>query len=152
MSHPPTLSAGRSAAIGRSTPGRLRRGAGVVALVFCLAFVAPSEAAARGTAARKLGRSVANLTLGVLAVPGQVVRTSKQSGPFVGATWGLTKGVAFMVATEAVGLFELVTAPFETPPDYEPILKPEFPWQYLTQDPEPRRPRPPSRPSGRSTR
>ena len=39
------------------------------------------------------------------------------------------------VATEAVGLFEFLTCPFETPPDFKPILAPEFPWGHY-QDAE----------------
>lgn len=85
--------------------------------------------------ARKLGRSVSNISLGVLAVPGQIARTTSKSGPFVGVTWGLARGLAFMAATEVVGVFELVTAPFATPPDFKPIMKPEFPWQYFTETP-----------------
>jgi len=37
-----------------------------------------------------------------------------------------------MVATEVIGLFEVITCPFATPPDYKPILDPEFPWQRFT--------------------
>ena len=36
--------------------------------------------------------------------------------------------------TEAIGVFEFLTCPFETPPDFEPILDPEFPWGHY-QDP-----------------
>ena len=94
-------------------------------------LIVPSAAVARDTAARKLGRGVANLSLGVLAIPGEIVQTTQDSGPFVGATWGFTKGVGMMVASEFVGLWELLTCPFETPPDFAPILEPEFPWGYF---------------------
>ena len=104
-----------------------------IGLVLCAPPTVSAEntASSQNTAGRKFGRGAANFTLGVLAIPGQIVRTSRRSGPFVGATWGLVKGVSFMVASEVVGLFELATSPFETPPGFEPILKPEFPWQYF---------------------
>ena len=38
----------------------------------------------------------------------------------------------FMTATEVIGIFEMVTCPFETPPGFKQIMNPEFPWQYLT--------------------
>ena len=105
----------------------------IVLLAAALVAALPVTASAEGSAARKLGRSLSNVSLGVLAIPGQIVETSDKSGPFVGATWGLVRGVAFMVATEVVGVFELVTCPFETPPGFKPIMKPEFPWQYFTE-------------------
>ncbi len=101
----------------------------MVVLALLLALLAPASASARDTSARKLGRGLSNVSLGVLAIPGQIIQTSRASGPFVGATWGLVKGVGSLVATEVVGVFEILTCPFETPPDFEPIMQPEFPWQ-----------------------
>jgi len=69
--------------------------------------------------------------LGVLAVPGQIVKTTQDNGPFIGATWGFLKGVGFMAASEVVGVYEFLTCPFEAPPDFKPIMKPEYPWQYF---------------------
>lgn len=113
----------------RSRPiARQRLLAGLLALVLVAAV--PVAASARDSAGRKAGRGVANFTLGVLAIPGQMVATTRESGPFVGATWGLVKGAGTFVATELVGLFEIATFPFETPPGYKPILDPEFPWDY----------------------
>lgn len=112
---------------------RTRHAAILLLLITGLVLALPTTASARDSAARKFGRGASNLTLGVLAIPGQMVRTTQDSGVFVGATWGFVKGVSFMVASEVVGLFELVTCPFETPPEFKPILKPEFPWQYFTQ-------------------
>lgn len=107
-------------------------------VILSILLLIPSAALARDTAARKVGRGFANLTLGVLAIPGEITRTTRSSGPFVGATWGLTKGVGMMVASEVVGLFEVLTCPFETPPGFKPILSPEYPWGYF-MDEQPRR-------------
>lgn len=100
-------------------------------LVLLLVAALPAAATARDSSARKAGRGVANLSLGVLAIPGQMVATTRERGPFMGATWGLVKGAGSFVATELVGLFEIATFPFETPPGYKPILDPEFPWDYF---------------------
>ncbi len=78
------------------------------------------------------------MTLGVIVVPAKVIETTRERGPFLGATWGLAKGLGWMVATEAVGVFEFLTCPFETPPDFKPILDPEFPWGHY-QDAETRK-------------
>jgi len=103
----------------------------LTACVVALVLVVSSTASARDTSARKVGRGAANLTLGVLALPGEIVQTTRDSGPFVGATWGFVKGVGMMVATEVVGLWEVLTCPFETPPGFKPILSPEYPWGYF---------------------
>ncbi len=100
-----------------------------------LAFALAGAASAQDSPARKLGRGAANLSLGVLAIPSEVVETTKERGPAVGVTWGLAKGIGLMVATEVIGLWEVLTCPFATPPDYRPILSPEFPWQRFTGDP-----------------
>ena len=100
-----------------------------LALVFMLVGSLP--ASARDSSARKVGRGAANLTLGVLAVPGEIMETTRSSGIFVGATWGFVKGIGMFVATEVVGLWEVLTCPFETPPGFKPILEPEFPWGYF---------------------
>ena len=117
-----------------TTRARSRRALVTTLLIaLAIALVVPSAASARDTAARKLGRGVSNLTLGVLAIPGQMKDTTEDSGPFIGATWGFVKGVGYVAAHEVVGLFELLTCPFETPPGYKPIMKPEFPWEYFTE-------------------
>lgn len=110
---------------------RLRFGVILTAFVLALLLIGPGSAAARDSAARKVGRGAANLSLGILAIPGEIVQTTRDSGPFVGATWGLVKGVGMMVVTEVVGLWEVVTCPFETPPGFKPILEPEYPWGYF---------------------
>jgi outer membrane protein OmpA-like peptidoglycan-associated protein len=43
-------------------------------------------------------------------------------------------GAGKLVARELIGVYEVVTAPFETPPGYQPILEPEYPWQYFDAD------------------
>ncbi len=121
----------------RVTPSRLS--VLLTTFVLVIALGLPNVAAARDSAARKVGRGVANLTLGVLAIPGEIVQTTQERGVFVGATWGLAKGVGMLVAHEVVGLWEIVTCPFETPPGFKPILAPEFPWGYFYESDRPTR-------------
>ncbi len=94
------------------------------------------DAALRGedspyTATRKLGRGVASVVYGMLEVPGNMLQEGRVNGPFYGATVGLILGTGKMVARIPVGVYEVLTAPFELPPGYEPILEPEYPWLYF---------------------
>jgi putative exosortase-associated protein (TIGR04073 family) len=108
-----------------------RRVRSIAVLVLVLGWIAggASPAEARDSPARKLGRGFANLGLGVMTLPAEVVDTGRRHGPFVGATWGLVKGVTLTAVTEVVGVWEVLTAPYPFPPDFKPILSPEFPWQ-----------------------
>jgi hypothetical protein len=37
-----------------------------------------------------------------------------------------------MPATEVIGVYEVLTCPFEAPPNFKPIMEPEFSWQSLS--------------------
>jgi putative exosortase-associated protein (TIGR04073 family) len=111
---------------------RLLRIGAIAFLTLLMSALLSSAAAAENSPARKLGRGIANLSLGVMAIPGEIIETTRESGPAVGMTWGLIKGTGMMAATEVIGLWEVLTCPFATPPDYTPILDPEFPWQRFT--------------------
>jgi putative exosortase-associated protein (TIGR04073 family) len=87
------------------------------------------------TAARKFGRGVAGVTLGVLEIPGNVVQETRTNGVASGVTVGLAVGLGKFVARELVGAYEILTAPFELPADYAPVLQPEFAWGYFESDP-----------------
>lgn len=106
----------------------------MVLVAACLLGAGP---AAADSSPRKLGRGLANMGLGVIVLPAKVIETTRAQGPFLGATWGVAKGLGWVVATETIGVFEFLTCPFETPPDFKPILDPEFPWGHY-QDPEKR--------------
>ena len=116
------------------TPQASRRPSLALCLVAALLFAGPALA---DSSPRKLGRGLANMTTGIIVLPAKVIETTRDHGPFVGATWGFVKGLGWVVATETVGVFEFLTCPFETPPDFKPILDPEFPWGHY-QDAEKR--------------
>jgi putative exosortase-associated protein (TIGR04073 family) len=115
----------------------------LTSLLLCLSVASAGAAAAKDSSTRKLGRGVANVGLGVLALPGEVVDTTREKGPFLGATWGVVKGVGMTAVTELVGVWEVMTCVFQVPPGWKPILSPEFPWQHFQKE---RSAEPPSRP------
>lgn len=94
------------------------------------AWAAPKS---RFTPARKVGRGFANTTLGVLAIPGQMVVETRKRGAAAGLPIGFGLGIGWFVASELIGVWEILTCPFEFPAGYKPILEPEFPWQYFEE-------------------
>ena len=101
-------------------------------LIGSLALAGPADAE-RYTAARKAGRGLAGMTCGFLELPGNIVATSRERGPGYGATLGFVRGLGGIVVRTLVGVYEFVSAPFEIPENYAPILEPEFPWDYFEE-------------------
>lgn len=111
-----------------------------IALFACLATVgsavpeaALAETKSRFTSARKVGRGFANTTLGFLAIPGQMVRETRERGAAAGLPIGFGLGIGWFVASELIGVWEILTCPFEFPAGYKPIIEPEFPWEYFDE-------------------
>ena len=100
-------------------------------------LLAPSPAGAQ-TAVDKLGRGLAGMTCGFLEFPGNIYRETKRHGA-EGIPLGFAKGLGMIVARELVGVYEFVTAPLPFPHDYQPILEPEYPWNYFDESAPPRR-------------
>ena len=115
----------RSATIGSA--GRLLRYAASALLALCI-FASAADAQ---TAARKFGRGLAGMTLAFLEVPGNMVEQTHKHGAAEGVPLGFAIGLGMIVPRTLVGVYEFVTAPFPAPPGYEPILHPEFPWDYF---------------------
>lgn len=119
-------------------PNPLRRSiAGMLASACALsACLLPVDASAEEySAARKLGRGIAGVTLGVLEIPGNVVQETRTNGVASGVTVGLAVGIGKFVARELVGVYEIVSSPFALPADYQPVLQPEFSWDYFESEP-----------------
>lgn len=115
----------------RERGGLGRIGRAVLLGLGMLLLSGPALAQSQYTSARKVGRGFSNLTLGVLAIPGQMVQESDRRGAAIGVPLGFGKGLGWFVATELVGVWEILTSPFEFPAGFRPILEPEFPWQYF---------------------
>jgi len=109
--------------------------AATLALALPTLLLPAAAGAEENTAARKAGRGLAGMTLGFLEVPGNVVQESRTNGVFSGITVGLAMGVGKLVARELVGVYEFVTAPFAIPANFEPVLQPEFTWDYFESEP-----------------
>lgn len=105
-----------------------------VLLMFCVvsAGTAPS-AWAIGTeidtavgVVTKLFRGIANAATGWMEIPKHVSITWQESGPGVGMSWGLGKGVGYAVARSVIGAYEIITFPMPIPEGYQPIMQPEY--------------------------
>jgi putative exosortase-associated protein (TIGR04073 family) len=97
-------------------------------LVLLLSSAAPADAQ---TATRKFLRGLAGMTTAFLEVPGNMVEETNKRGPAGGIPLGFAIGCGMIVPRVLVGVYEFVSAPFPFPENYEPILKPEFPWGYF---------------------
>jgi putative exosortase-associated protein (TIGR04073 family) len=114
----------------------LRATAALAVPALALALLLPAAAPAQEyTAARKFGRGLAAMACGVMEIPGNVVQETRTKGVLSGATIGLGVGLGKFVTREFVGVYEFLTAPFEIPAGFEPVLEPEFPWQYFESEP-----------------
>jgi putative exosortase-associated protein (TIGR04073 family) len=94
------------------------------------ALVLPSVGMA-DTAVDKLGRGLAGMTTGFLELPGNIVAETRDRGGAAGATIGFAKGLGMIPVRELIGVYEFVTAPFPLPDNYEPLVHPEYPWDYF---------------------
>ena len=118
---------GRSRVVGRFVA------AGVAAVVTVALSMPQSVYATEYTAARKAGRGLAGTTCSFLELPGNLVQTTRERGAAWGFTLGFAEGVGMIVVRTLVGVYEFVSAPFEAPPGFEPIIEPEFPWDYFEE-------------------
>lgn len=100
----------------------------LVVVTVTLLFIAPGVSA--HDAAQKFGRGLAGMTLGVLEIPGNIVKETQAQGP-IGVPIGLAYGLGMTVTRELVGVYEFISAPFPVPAGYRPILRPEYPWDYF---------------------
>jgi len=111
----------------------------VAVLVTLPLLLLPGSALAQKyTAARKVGRGLAAMTTSFLEVPGNIVQESRETNMARGFTLGFAVGLGKIVVRTLVGVYEFVSAPFPVPEGFEPIIEPEFPWDYF-DEPPPRR-------------
>ncbi|HJQ84759.1 MAG TPA: exosortase system-associated protein, TIGR04073 family [Candidatus Binatia bacterium] len=108
---------------------------GIVASCLALAPVASATRYEpeneRYTALDKLGRGLAAMTTGFLELPGNIVAENRDHGATAAATIGVAKGIGMIPVRELVGVYDFVTSPIPLPDDYEPLIHPEYPWDYF---------------------
>jgi putative exosortase-associated protein (TIGR04073 family) len=102
----------------------------VAAATAALTFALVHPVAAQ-SAARKAGRGLAAMTTGFLEVPGNMVRETDHHGAAEGVPLGFARGLGMIVVRELVGVYELVSSPIPAPRNFEPIIRPEYPWDYF---------------------
>ena len=113
------------------------------ALLFLLLVAAPANAQ---TAGRKFLRGLAGMTTAFLEVPGNMVAETRTRGAAEGIPFGFAKGLGMIIPRVFVGVWEFLSAPFPAPPDFRPIIEPEFPWGYFESQPAKAPPPPPPPP------
>ena len=119
------------------------------ALLFLLLVAAPADAQ---TAGRKFLRGLAGMTTAFLEVPGNMVAETRARGAAEGIPFGFAKGLGMIIPRVFVGVWEFLSAPFPAPPDFRPIIEPEFPWGYFESQPAKAPPPPPPPPPRKRTR
>ncbi len=98
-------------------------------LVFLVAGALTPTATAdvdSGKAIGKLSRGVVNIVTGWVEVPKCMYETAHTSGAPAGFTWGLLRGLGHGFVRTAAGFYEFFTFPFPAPPNYEPVIQPEY--------------------------
>jgi putative exosortase-associated protein (TIGR04073 family) len=132
MSNPISKFPGRASGTRFTWPG-----AWLFPILVCALLLAPAGSARAEPdydAARKAGRGAAGMFLGVIEVPGNIVKETRENGPIRGVTLGLVIGVGMTIVRTCVGTYELFTAPFALPAGFKPLIEPEFPWDYFVED------------------
>lgn len=74
----------------------------------------------------KLTRGAVNVLTGWVEIPKRIQETSQDAGAFAGFTWGLLRGIGHGFIRTTAGGYEVLTFPFPAPPDYEPVIQPEY--------------------------
>lgn len=77
-------------------------------------------------AGRKLGRGVANLAFGWIDIFKGISDVAAENNTIAAMTWGPIYGLGKAVVRTAAGAYEIVTFPIPVPPDFEPLVQPEF--------------------------
>ena len=83
-----------------------------------------------GKAIGKLGRGFVNIVTGWVEIPKRIQETGQTSGTAAALTWGLLRGLGHGFVRTAAGFYEFFTFPFPAPPDYAPVIQPEYVFLY----------------------
>lgn len=79
--------------------------------------------------ATKLVRGLVNFTTGWVEVPKQIYLVGRHEGWATGALRGPIDGFGMFIARTLAGAYEVLTFPLPIPPNYQPMLQPDYVWQ-----------------------
>ena len=89
--------------------------------------VSPTANVAYGTGVgKKLGRGISNAAFGWLEIPKGIQDVGEENNFIAGVTWGPIYGLGKAVMRTVAGAYEVVTFPVPVPPNFEPLVTPEF--------------------------
>lgn len=74
----------------------------------------------------KFLRGMVNVVTGWVEIPKRVHETSRTSGPGSGFTFGFVRGLGYGFIRTVGGAYEMATFLFPAPPDYRPVMRPEY--------------------------
>jgi putative exosortase-associated protein (TIGR04073 family) len=77
----------------------------------------------------KFARGATNFATGWIEVPKQIYLVGQHEGWLMGSFRGPIDGLGMFVARTVAGAYEVLTFPLPIPPQYQPMLKPEYVWQ-----------------------
>jgi putative exosortase-associated protein (TIGR04073 family) len=98
--------------------------AAIVVLLLIASFATPGYC---DGPIKKLGRGVCNILTCPFELFLQIASVNKCDGPMAGITYGVGKGLVWVLVRGVVGAYEVVTFPLPLPQCYRPILTdPEF--------------------------
>lgn len=108
----------------------------VTALMIGVVFISSNCLADESGPLEKLGRGIANMAFGPLEILIRPYDVNRDKGAIPALTYGVLKGVAYVVARECVGLVDIITFPMPLPDctddpqdvgwGYGPMMRP--PW------------------------
>ncbi len=75
---------------------------------------------------QKLGRGLGNVAFGWLEIPKGIQDVGDQRNFIAGLTWGPLQGIGKALVRTVAGAYEVATFPVPLPPNFEPLLKPDF--------------------------
>ena len=106
----------------------------ILAALLQPAFAAEIEP--EGTALRKLQRGFLNMALSPMEASHEMEKTKMKDAIIPTEAIGLWNGLFHTFQRMIVGVYEVATFPIPLPAHYNPVLQPEFAWQYLPETPE----------------
>lgn len=77
----------------------------------------------------KFTRGASNFITGWLEIPKQIYLVGEKEGWLAGTFRGPLEGLGMFIARTVAGAYEVLTFPVPVPPQYQPMLLPEYVWQ-----------------------